>query len=330
MKNIYINGIGNISPQATHNKSLSSELASPNAAFFSCIEPEYKDFIQSKLLRRMSRVVKMGLTASTIALNEAENPNIDAIITGTAWGCVEDTEKFLETIIENNEEFLTPTAFVQSTHNTVAGQIALMHHNNCYNMTYVQGAVSFESALIDAMLHFYDNKAQHILVGGIDEQTDKLKVLLERLNCADADKRVMGEGASFFVLSDQKTASTYAQLAAATMVYKPKDTVAIKHSINQTLKISNLSLENIDLVLTGRSNRNLTAELFPNISLKSYQQLCGEYPTNSAFAMAIAANILNEDEGTQKALNLDKKAQHILIFNQDEQHNCSIILLSKV
>lgn len=329
MKNIYINGIGNISPQATHNNSMSSELALPEGAFFACQEPAYKDFIQSKLLRRMSRVVKMGLTASTMALNEAQNPSVDAIITGTAWGCVEDTEKFLETIIENNEEFLTPTAFVQSTHNTVAGQIALIDNNHCYNMTYVQGSASFESALIDALLHFYDNKAQHILVGGIDEQTDKLKLLLERLNCAVPNKHIMGEGASFFVLSDKKTETSYAKLAAASMLYRPKDETINRASLLQTLKNASLSLEDIDLVLVGSSTDNLN-DLFANAAIYPFQQLCGEYPTSTAFAMAIGANLLKGDEGTKAALQLSNSINNIVIYNQDAQKNHSIIVLTKV
>ena len=85
-KNIYINGIGNISPQATFEPLKDNKLVGPEGAFFKCQEPKYKQFIKSKLLRRMSRIVKMGLAASQVALDQAKNPQIDAIITGTAWG----------------------------------------------------------------------------------------------------------------------------------------------------------------------------------------------------------------------------------------------------
>ena len=124
---IYINGIGNISPQATFDLAQNTAVVKSSTAFMACQEPSYKQYIPRKQLRRMSRAVRMGLTVAHKALEEAQPSAIDAIITGTAWGCVKDTEKFLETIIENNEQYLTPTAFVQSTHNTVAGQIALMH-----------------------------------------------------------------------------------------------------------------------------------------------------------------------------------------------------------
>ena len=319
---IYINGIGNISPQDTFDQPIGTELVQAESAFFVCQEPAYKTFIKRKLLRRMSRVVRMGLAASYKALEQAENPTIDAIVTGTAWGCVKDTEKFLETIIENNEEYLTPTAFVQSTHNTVGGQIALMHHNNCYNMTYVQGNVSFESALLDALLLLWDQKASNLLVGGIDEQTDQLKVLLQRLGCANTTERVMGEGAAFFVLSTDKNTTTKAQLAGAQMLYKPNE-AAVQKNIQTLLNAA--GVDSLDLVLTGVTNKTI----LENTSHCTYKQLCGEYPTSSSFAMALAANLVQGDVATQQALNLEGEApKHVLIYNEDAVHT-SMILIAK-
>lgn len=330
-KQIYINGIGNISPQATFYAPMGEEVAVPEGAFFKCQEPNYKEFIQKKLLRRMSRIVRMGLATAHKALEEAQNPLVDAIISGTAWGCVKDTEKFLETIIENNEEYLTPTAFVQSTHNTVAGQIALLHHNNCYNMSYVQGNVSFESALMDAMLLFYDNKAKNVLVNGIDEQTDQLKILLERLECAVPNKRVMGEGAACFILGEEAMENSYAKLTGVTMLYRPKDSTAIKNSIHNLLEQTGLTTDSIDLVLTGNQDASLEESLFPKATLSAYKTLCGEYPTSTAFAMAIAAKLIHGNQATKKALHLDLPTiDHVLIYNNYQGVNHSIILLSKI
>lgn len=330
-KNIYINGLGNISPQETFYKAMGENVVEAEGAFFTCQEPDYKEFIQKKLLRRMSRIVKMGLATAHKALEDANQPPLDAIISGTAWGCVKDTEKFLETIIENKEEYLTPTAFVQSTHNTIAGQIALLHHNNCYNMSYVQGNVSFESALIDAWLLFYDNKAKNILVNGIDEQTEKLSILLERLQCAKTQERVMGEGAACFILGTEQTENSYAELAGVSMLYRPKDTASIKRSLEQVLQKANLSFEDIDVVLTGSQDPSFEKECFPNAALSNYKKLCGEYPTSTAFATALAAQLLKGDEATKTALEINKsEVKHILVYNNHQNINYSIILLSKI
>ena len=40
-----------------------------------------------------------------MALKEANVSSIDAIITGTGMGCIEDSEKFLKSILDNKEEF---------------------------------------------------------------------------------------------------------------------------------------------------------------------------------------------------------------------------------
>jgi len=237
----------------------------------------------------------------------------------------------LETIIENNEQHLTPTAFVQSTHNTVGGQVALMHHNNCYNMSYVQGSVSFESALIDAMLQFYDGDAKNILVGGIDEQTDKLKQLLERLECADAEQQIMGEGSAFFVLANQPTENSYAELAGVDMLYKPKDSTAIENSMINTLKNADLTIEDVDVVLTGNTLSELEEKLFPKASRRNYKKLCGEYPTSTAFAMAMAASLIKGDTATKKAFDLaNNDINNVVIYNQHQNINHSIIVLSKI
>jgi 3-oxoacyl-[acyl-carrier-protein] synthase II len=326
MKSIYINGIGNISPQATFDQNIGTELAKAEGSFFKCQEPKYKEYIQSKLLRRMSRMVKMGLATAQMAMNEAKNNEVDAILTGTAWGCVKDTERFLETIIENDEQYLTPTAFVQSTHNTVGGQVALMHHNNCYNMTYVQGAVSFESALIDAEMQLRENQIKSALVGGFDEQTDNLRVLLERLKCANPNQP-MGEGSTFFVLSETANENSYAKLLGTQTLYNPSNKEQVENNLMLLLDRVNLDRSNIDLVLTGNPK---DMELFEGNICRPYKQLCGEYPTSTAFAMAVAANILKGDANYKQALKLPNSSiQTILIYNNHQDKYYSFILLGK-
>ena len=93
----------------------------------------------------MSRIIRMGVAAAMECLQEADVKKPDAIITGTAYGCLEDTGLFLAKMVENNEEMLTPTAFIQSTHNTVGAQVALMLSCHHYNNTFVHRGFSFES-----------------------------------------------------------------------------------------------------------------------------------------------------------------------------------------
>ncbi len=316
MKPVYINGIGNISPQATFNQSIDTQVATAEGGFFRCQEPKYKEFIKSKLLRRMSRIVKMGLATAKIAMEQAEGQTIDAIITGTAWGGVADTETFLETILENDERYLTPTAFVQSTHNTVGGQIALMHHNNCYNMTYVHGVTSFEASLLDAFLQIQENQIRTALVGGIDEQTEKLHILLERLDCASSENP-MGEGAAFFVVSEEKTAASTAKISSVQTLFGIKDNATLERTMQAAFNLSE-----IDLVLTGSD----TPAFMRQLPSKTYKQLCGDYPTSTAFATALAADTLKGEDNAKQVLGLSSQPKSILIYNHQAPYHSFILL----
>lgn len=82
---IYINGIGNISSDSSVHDDSNKLLA---------IEPNYSDYIDAKLIRRMSKMVKMGVTASFMALKTAKQNKPEAIIVGTGFGCLDDTHSF--------------------------------------------------------------------------------------------------------------------------------------------------------------------------------------------------------------------------------------------
>ena len=150
---MYIRGTGNISPQKTFGHlPFLTETVEYTGNRLPCIEPDYKEFIDAKQIRRMSRIIRIGVAAAMECLKEAGVKSPDAIVTGTAYGCLEDTGLFLTKMVEFREEFLTPTAFIQSTHNTIGAQIGLMLQCNNYNNTFVHRGFSFESALLDGMM----------------------------------------------------------------------------------------------------------------------------------------------------------------------------------
>src|ERR1700744_3343068 len=179
---IYIRSSSCISPQNTFgNEGFLTDIVEYNGIRLKAIEPDYKEFIDPKQIRRMSHVIKMGVAAAKDCLNHANLEMPDAIITGTAFGCMEDTVTFLTRIVEQDEELLPPTAFIQSTHNTVAAQIALMLKCHNYNNTFVHKGISFESALFDAQMLLNEGGTDNILVGGTEEIVDTSFKILTRL-----------------------------------------------------------------------------------------------------------------------------------------------------
>ncbi len=156
--------------------------------------------------RRMGALLKSAVGAGVEAIDEFEQyGEIDAIITASWLGCINDSEKFLKNMIQNNEQQLNPTPFIQSTFNTIGAQIALIKKLNCYNVTYSQGRESLSSALTDAYVKFKCEVCNNILVGIFDEVTPSIEKILERLNIQDYKSQVR-----FFILSNKKCSCTIA------------------------------------------------------------------------------------------------------------------------
>jgi hypothetical protein len=352
-KSVYINSVGSVSVQKTFdNSEFLNEITFYNDTVASVINPDYKAYIPPAQARRMAKGIKMSTVSSQTALQEAGIENVDAIIVGTGLGCLGDSEKFVGDIIENNEQFLTPTRFIQSSHNTVAGQIALGINCKGYNFTYVHATVSFESALLDAKMQLEQDEAEHILVGGVDEMV-KYHVNSHRLighiksEPVDASKllesntkgSVMGEGSHFFVLSNQKQESTYAELVSVEC-YNSMLKEDLPKKVVSFLTENQTDVASIDLVILGNNGdvnfdgyyNDLTTGLFKDTPQAYYKHLSAEYDTATGFAFWLGAKIL-KTQTIPEVVRLNKsKASNpktILIYNQYRGENHSLVLLRK-
>jgi 3-oxoacyl-(acyl-carrier-protein) synthase len=335
---LYIHGMGNISPQKTWGEvTVFSEPLSYAGSKLTCVEPDYSPFIEAKHIRRMSRIIKMGVASAAMALKEADVSMPDAIITGTGYGCLEDTGIFLSKMITNKEEALNPTPFIQSTHNTIGSQIALLLQCQSYNQTYSQGAFSFESALLDAWMQLSDSPEKFVLVGGVDEVTSVSHDIHDRFgifrnNSKDsldllktpAEGIVNGEGSAFFVLSGKKQAKTKARIEAVTMLYKP-GAQALHKAVGEFVRNNSKEKETIDLVMWGKSGNHhdhvldeLDKTFFLESSAATFKNLCGEYSVASAFALWLAAEIIKENRIPESITVRDKGPgiRNIVIINQ--------------
>ena len=155
---------------------------------------------EMNLRRRMSRVVKSGFAAGIESLLEfGDRAAVEAVVTATGLGCIADSEKFLDSLIANEERMLNPTPFIQSTFNTVGAQIALLRGLHCYNTTYANRWTSFENALTDAALRIGAGLSRAVLVGAFDETTPSAGIILQRLGVAQQGG--WGESSVFFVLT---------------------------------------------------------------------------------------------------------------------------------
>ena len=351
---IYINAIGNISPQKTaDNHHFLEEPVSYEGSQLRSIDPGYKELIPPDIIRRMSRIIRMGIAASKICLGEAGCAVPDAIITGTGLGCLEDTEKFLGTLIRNNEEFLTPTSFIQSTHNTVGGQIALLLKCHGFNFAYVHRGISFESALIHAMMRIENGDSENVLAGGIDELTAPSFGIMQRMGCWKREPlpslqlfndttrgTIAGEGAAFFFLEKEKNENSYAVLKGVETLFDPAGSTEVSDWIDRFLAQHGLKPADISLLIPGMNGdpaqdliyHELIRTRFTGVPLACFKHLCGEYMTASSFGTWLGAMILKHRAVPDVvAMNEPPRSlDHILVWNHYRETHHSLILLSRL
>lgn len=333
---VYILSAKAVSPQASFEQMLETP-QNYTGDQLHCIEPDYTRYVDAKLIRRMSRIIKMGVAAASEALAHAGVQMPDAIVTGTAYGCLADTDQFLTRLVEFKETLLSPTAFIQSTHNTVAAQIALMLQCHNYNNTYVHRGSSFEAALTDAVSLLEEGDAQRVLVGAADEKTEKSHAILKRfglykkegqslqLPLSNSKGTMAGDGAAFFVVS-KESVNALAQLSGFKNYYKPGKPAA--DLIESFLTEQGVALNDIDLVITGNNGDvredkhylDLAGRVDPE-RLTTFKQYCGEYPTASAFALWMAAHLL------KKGSFNNKPVRQLLVYNNYQLSYPSLYLL---
>jgi len=344
---VYINSTSLISPQKTFDSTIASEGKLVHSGVrLNCIEPNYAELIDPKAIRRMSRIIRMGVAAVKTAVKKAGIEHPDAIIVGTAFGCLEDTHSFISRMTEYNEDMLNPTPFIHSTHNTIAGQIALHFKCHGYNSTYVHRSVSFESALIDGFMQVQEGAVGNALIGGTDELIDASFTIMDRmgfyrkgaselpfdLNDASGKGTVAGEGAGYFMISGKPSGDHPVQINCVEQFshLNPEE------AASQFQKISS---GKYDLILSGHNGDSVNDRIIdsmtdivaPGTASYKFKQLCGEYPTATAFALWLATEIASKQlslSSLDASVPVDQDFKNILVINQSGGIHYSFISIS--
>lgn len=346
----FIQSAAAISPQHTFQaESFLSDPRQPEEGYYNCLHPDYKQFIPPVPLRRMSTVIRMGLAASMKCLKDAGSGSPDAVVIGTGLGCIRDTTRFLDQMIHGGEQLLNPTPFIHSTHNTIAAQIALLMGCKGYNMTFSQNSISFESALMDALLLLKEGRNQSILVGGVDEITEESFNLMEREGCvkrweggeilsSTETGAIAGEGSTCFLLSDMKGRESLARIDDLGIINRCSSRSELLGKLEKFLKRNGLQAGDVDVLVTGRNGNPRDDGLYMGVEavlshsiIVGYKHLVGEYHTASAFGTYLASWIIRHQEvPDQIHLNRVMKDRmiHGLVFNHSGGRDFSFTLVS--
>ncbi len=297
-------------------------------------EPTYEGMISPNQKRRLSKVVRMGLGAAFMALRGAGLEKPDMVSTGTFMGCVHDTEQFLSQMVKFEEQKLSPTAFIQSTHNTVGGQIALATGCLGQNLCYVQRGHSFEQAWLDASLWLASNPGSKALVGGMDEVGALSVEVFQYIGLYRKDPEPpahgdgmlqgsrAGEGAGFFVVSDTPPA------AGAKVYVNRLEIFSASHgeqAIEKWKAFANPSQKTPpDLILSGQDGRadaqpfyDFLSQTMAGVPQYFFKSITGDYGTASALALGLAHQIFEgKFPGIEQGRGPKAPCRRIMMVNE--------------
>lgn len=345
---MYIIDTSCISSQPTYPNQLAGEVNEVDGLKIFAQEPNYTALIPRSQLRRMSKLACMCVATGMPLIERSDS--IDGIIMGSSNGSMERSLRFLNQIIEYNEGTLTPTDFVQSTQNSLAGNLAIMGNIRGYNATHVNQGLSFESALLDALMLFQEGKAKQLLVGAGEELSEpSYNIESQRgMYKLDATKsselldsgtpgNLPGEGMTMFTLSSELSDKATAEICDVHVAYHPSEEELVTKT-KDFLSRNGLNESDIDTVIFGRSGDSrsdrffdeLERNLFKNQRNVVYKHLTGDYYCASAYGVWLGSHLLRDTPIPNSYIRQDYpsvKPKNVLLYNNYEGRQHGMILM---
>ena len=327
MGKVYIQAAEQISIQPPLSEEWMEQPIVYHEPFVKAVNPAFREYIAPNEARRMGNIMKRAIVTSLKVLKETGINHPDAIITGTSIGSLNYTEKFLDDLVENGEESLSPTYFMQTTHNTVSSTISIFTATHSYNTTYSHGGISFELALKDAWMQLNLGQISNALVGGHDEMVESYYELLRKTGYVGVEGMVpCGECAMSMMLNKQVSPDNLCELAGVS-IFRMKSVQNIRKQLEALVEKANIKVETIQMVMTGvngnpendRLYQPVLDELFPQAEHLQYKQLFGENYTVSALGLYAAAHLMKK-QGTPV----------MLFVNCTTNGDCALILLKGI
>jgi hypothetical protein len=342
----YLHQSSCISHQPTFNDvDLENLRPSENNTVYA-IEPKYEN-VPLAQLRRMGRALRMGVGTGMKLLSQQK---VDGMLIGTANGGIEDSIMFLNQINDYQEGRLTPTSFVQSTYNAIAGMMGIITVNHGYNATHVHRGLAFENAVLDAAMLLKENSNNTYLIGGVDEISEKNHRLVSLagwyraeptansdLYDGDIIGTLPGEGAAMFLVNN-KSDGAKARLIGIKML-STSDENFVKEELSAFLT-TNAADGKIDLFLQGENGDSRLLKYYTacesligeGATIARFKHAFGEFQTVPALALWLAQYVLQTQSLPQHFIkkNAAKEFNRVLIYNNYQGAQHSFMLVDRV
>jgi len=171
-------------------------------------------------LRRMNRFAKLAVLGGALALEDAGwsvplRRNDIGLVIASGYGASKSTFDFLDSMIDGEGQFPSPTLFSNSVHSSAASHLSITLELGGPCLTVSQFEMSPLSAMLTARQWLVEGEVEAVLFGAVEEICPVLGYCYDRFfedaACGpiepfawDRQTAVMGEGAAFFLLTRER------------------------------------------------------------------------------------------------------------------------------
>ncbi len=181
------------------------------------------DFMPPLKARKFDRCSQFAVVAAGMAIKDArlDLKDLDlrrvGILLGCGFGGIANSEEFLRGYFTNGMEGLAPVLFPNTVANASASNASIELGLRGPNVTVVQRFCSAESTLLMAQRFLEEDRADVILVGGVDELTPMVMKGFQALGQLRRHAAGFGEGAGMLVLEKRGHARVRGAAVRATL-----------------------------------------------------------------------------------------------------------------
>jgi len=277
----------------------------PLGVFTSCAD-ELEHFLPKRALRRMDPFVRMALLSAYLAVEDARiafsDPERVGVVLGSAYGPLQTTFAFQDSLIDFGDKCASPTHFANSVHNALASQVSISMNLQGPGQTVTTLGLSAAGAFLTAMLWLERDDADFVLVGAGDELCPvrgyaEARMLAEaggKMDSGDAIRPFAfdectyapGEGFATFLLGKEGAPNRYARVSRVLMG-------------KEALENEGDLVDALDAVFLAANGNCAEGAAYRRLAQKArraaaYAPFYGSMPTGDAFDIAIAALALKE------------------------------------
>ena len=149
-------------------------------------------FVPRRALRRLDEFTRMALLASFLALEDSgvslEDTSRIGVVLGTAYGPMETTFRYQDTIIDDGDKGASPTLFANSVHNAPASSVSIFMKIEGPCLTLTNFELTTTEVLRTACAWLEQGTVDFVLAGVGDEYCSVLGYALGKLGAGGSER----------------------------------------------------------------------------------------------------------------------------------------------